>query len=137
MKTLNHTGNILLIFTLISLVSCTEKNTNDPIATYKLWAGEAPKDVQVINGKYWQSSHWTKEYIMYLELKASPLWMNEFIKQNNLVESKERMAIPFDAPVWFKPNDSFKSLKQSEYGQGSAYFEDTLNGKMFIYEIQL
>jgi hypothetical protein len=130
-------GNVLLTFVTISLVTCTEKKTNDPIETYKLWAGEVPKDVQVVNGKYWQSSHWTKEYIMYLELKTSPLWINEFNGQNNLVESKEQTDIPPDAPVWFKPTKRFKSLRQSEPSQGSVYFEDMISGTMYIYEIQL
>jgi hypothetical protein len=36
---------------------------------YMLWTGEKPyKDVKVIHGKYWQSVHFTREYIVYLEL---------------------------------------------------------------------
>jgi hypothetical protein len=111
-----------------------EKNTTHPIEVYNLWGGEVPKEVEVINGKYWQSAHFTKEYIMYLELKASPLWRTELIKQNNLVETKERISIPSDAPNWFKPTGSFKAFIQPEFSQGSVYLEDTASGRMFIYE---
>lgn len=49
------------------LVGCFEKSTTDPVKTYQYWAGEKPgKEVQVLNGRYWESAHWTKEYIMYL-----------------------------------------------------------------------
>jgi hypothetical protein len=120
-----------------SLTSCMEKNTTDAIEAYNLWGGEVPKEVEVINGNYWQSAHFTKEYIMSLELKASPLWRKELIKQNNLVETKERTSIPSKAPTWFKPTESFKAFTQSGFSQGSVYFEDTVSGRMFIYEIQL
>jgi hypothetical protein len=114
-----------------------EKNTEDPVETYTLWGGEVPKEVEVIHGKYWQSSHWSKEYIMYLELKASALWRKEFIKQNNLVENKETNDVTSDAPSWFRPGKNFRTLTPSGFTQGSTYYEDTVSGRMFIYEIQL
>ena len=128
---------IFLITVLISITSCREKKTEDPIEAYTFWGGEVPKEVQVIHGKYWQSSHWTKEYILYLELKASASWRKEFIKQNNLVENKESETIPVDAPNWFRPANNCRIYKQSGVSEGSVYYDDTLNGNMFIYEIQL
>jgi hypothetical protein len=126
--------NIAMIF----FGGCTEKNTEDPVEVYNLWSGEMPtKDVEVVHGKYWQSSHWSKEYIMYLELKASSSWRKKFIKQNSLIEDKKTESIPSDAPLWFKPGVNLRTLKQSGFNQGSVYYEDTISGKMFIYEIQL
>ncbi len=74
---------------------------------------------------------------MYLELKAPQSWLSEFIKQNNLVETTVDPALPSDAPTWFSPGKGFKVLMRKNSGEGSAYFEDAANGKMFIYEIQL
>ena len=128
---------ILSVMLAFCVSSCIEKKTNDPIEAYNLWGGEVPKEVKVIHGKYWQSSNWSKEYIMYLELIALPLWRSEFIKQNNLVENKEESNIPADAPNWFKPGKKFRALVHSGFSQGSIYFEDTTTGKMFIHEIQL
>ena len=131
---------MILFFVLaaISISGCVEKNTEDAIKTYTYWAGEPPsKEVQPIHGKYWQSSHWSKEYIMYLELQGSSKWINEFIKQNNLIEPKEVENPPPDRPLWFKLNKNFLMFKQSGYDNGSAYYEDSTNRKMFIYEIQL
>jgi len=118
--------------------SCKERKTEDPIETYKFWSGEpAPKDITVMHGKYWQSAHWSKEYIMYLEVKASPSWRMQFIKQNNLIETKESPDTPSDAPSWFSPGKNFRTWVPAGVNQGSVYYADTLTGKMFIYEIQL
>lgn len=123
---------------VISMVSCMEKNTNDPIETYKYWAGELPpKEVDVIHGRYWQSSHWSKEYIMYMDVKTPQAWRSQFIKQNNLVETTDQYGLPSDAPDWFKPTKSFRAFVPAGPGQGSVYYEDTLTGRMLIYEIQL
>ena len=127
----------MMVVILATYAGCKEKNTDDPIKTYTFWSGESPpKDVQPIHGKYCQSSHWSKEYIMYMEVKATPLWLNEFIKQNNLVEIKNVEGLPSDAPSWFQPAKNSIIFTRSN-GQGSLYYDDSLKGKMFIYEIQL
>jgi len=128
---------LLLVVAVVSFVGCMEKNTEDPIRTYTYWAGQSPtKDVQPIHGKYWESAHWSKEYIMYMEVKASPLWMSEFIKQNNLIKPKTPEDIPSDAPSWFKP-DKNSVIYTRRYGEGSLYYVNTKTQKVFIYEIQL
>ena len=127
----------LVLFAFL-FTACMEKKTEDPIKTYKFCTGEKPpKEIEVVRGKYWESSRWSKEYIMYLELKAPADWRNEFIRQNNFVNSKGNSNIPADAPFWFKPAVNFKAWIPSGFTQGSTYYEDTLSRKMFIYEIQL
>jgi hypothetical protein len=135
------TKTILSAFAVIIVIflgSCTEKKTDDPIETYKLWSGEPPpENIKILNGKYWQSDHWSKEYIMYLELKASAQWRSQFTQQNNLVETKTSPILPSDAPAWFTPRRNLRILAPKGNGQGSAYYEDTVTGVMFIYETQL
>jgi hypothetical protein len=134
-KTVSNFAAILLVSGM--LVGCFEKKTDDPIKAYQYWAGEKPNErIEVINGRYWGSAHWSKEYIMYLELKASPLWRAEFIRQNNL-KLDTFYAISDDAPSWFKPIGSYKIWRPSGFDQGSVYFEDTVEGHLFIYDIQL
>lgn len=110
----------------------------DPIECYKRWTGQSPpSDVKIINGSYWQSSHFTKEYILFLEIEASQLWRSEFIKQNKMVEDTVKWFKIDEAPKWFSPNEKFKIWKLSDELQHSKYFEDSVSGKMFLYEIQL
>jgi hypothetical protein len=131
----------LSFFTLfLSTISCREKNTQDPLEAYKYWSGgdKLPKDVRIIHGKYWGSAHWSKEYIMYLELKAPSKWKDEFIKQNNLVYKKDTAIIPEqDAPLWFKPSPTYKVYVPSGFSEGSVVYNDSVSERMFIYEIQL
>ena len=123
---------------LLVLGACSERRSDDPIQSYRLWSGQAPaKDVNVVHGKYWQSAHWTKEYILYLELEVPPEWRNEFIRQNELVEADSQWASPADVPGWFDPPETFRVWKSSKLNRDSRVFEDSTTGHMFIYDIQL
>jgi len=138
MQIKKYTTLALLLTLSISLSSCMDKKTEDPAKAYKLWAGEkAPKEVQVIHGKYWQSAHWTKEYIVYLELQTSAVWTKEFIRQNSLMPSMEPTDVPPGFPAWFLPDKHFKRYVPSDLSKESSYFIDTVSWKMFLYEMQL
>ncbi len=52
---------LISILTILSLSSCSEINTTNPTETYKYWSGtNSPSNLELLNGQYWQSSHWTK-----------------------------------------------------------------------------
>lgn len=132
--------NLLFLFTLFSIISCSEIKTNNPTEVYKNWSGTNPNsDVRLINGQYWQSAHWTKEYIMFLEFSPKKFWINEFIKQNNLIiDSVKNNELTESMPIWFTPSKASKKYKiDSDFDQGSRYFIDTKTGICFFYEIQL
>jgi hypothetical protein len=127
----------IAVFTIL-LSSCSPKTSENPKEVYRLWAGEKPsKSIQVLKGKYWQSGHFTKEYIMFMELRAPKNWIQEFIVQNKLKLTTEHIVLPTDAPAWFKPTSSYKVWEPSDFSQGSAYYVDSANSKVLIYEIQL
>ena len=129
---------VFVIFLSI-FISCTEINTSDPNDIYNYWFEEnPPKDLDLLNGQYWQSAHWTKEYIMYLKLKPSKKWWDAFIEQNFLPIDSTTWTKPTDAPNWFQPSiNSIKYGFNDEFDQGSRYFRDTITGVCYIYEIQL
>lgn len=131
--------SLILALTLLSLISCSEINTTNPKETYKYWSGnDSPSDFDLLNGQFWQSSHWTREYIMYLEFKPSEDWWNEFLKQNNISDDEGDWIMPTDAPTWFKPSENTVRFGgNNDFDQGSRYFKDTLTGVCYIYEIQL
>ena len=131
---------ILNILVLVApLTSCLEIKTTNPAKTFKYWAGtNPPADFELFNGQYWQSPHWTREYVMYLAFKPTEIWWNEFLKQNNIVQDNGQWIIPTDAPCWFRPSDSFVRYRiERDFDQGSRYFKDTTTGICYIYEIQL
>ena len=129
----------ILLLTILVLTSCTETKTSNAKDTYKYWAGtNPPVDLELLNGQYWQSPHWTKEYIMYLKFKPTNNWWNEFLKQNSISKDKGNWTFPSDAPIWFKPSDnSIRYRGAADFDQGSRFFRDSLSGLCYIYEIQL
>ena len=103
------------------------------IETFRYWAGGEPsEDTEVLNGQYWSSPHFTKEYVMYLELRTS--WAKGFASENGLSKAAENWKLPDDIPGWFTPPETYDVWSGS---QGSLYFIDPQTGHMFMYEVQL
>jgi len=129
----------LLLLTIFLLTSCSEKKTENPEETYKYWAGtNPPTNLELLNGEYWQSAHWTKEYIMYLKFKPTKDWWEDFLKQNFITIDKQDWTMPSDAPSWFNPSvNSVRYGGSGDFDQGSRYFYDATTGISYIYEIQL
>jgi hypothetical protein len=132
------TKSIMLLF-LIALTSCSEINTTDPKDTYKYWEGTDPSSaIKLLNGLYWQSAHWTGEYIVYLKFKASDKWWEKFLKKKHLSTDKTNWTIPTDAPRWFKPSaNAIRYMAVDDFDQGSRYFRIPNTQICYIYEIQL
>jgi hypothetical protein len=127
-----------IILTFLILTSCSEKSTTDPIDAYTYWSGtKPPKDLELIQAKYWQSSHWTKEYILYLKLKPTDEWWTEFIKQNNLTLDEGEWKTPTDSPDWFRLPENVTLYKPLNDFYDKRVFKDNETGDCFIYDIQL
>ncbi|MBD8081159.1 hypothetical protein [Chryseobacterium caseinilyticum] len=137
---------ILKIFFLITaLISCGIE-TEDKEQIFYLWTnGELPKDVQTINGKYWESGHFTKEYEVYIHLKPSEKWWNEFKKVNELETHKSNFSEEIrlklkpdykrviEIPKWFRPNKNSTVYQKTD----SEFFWNETTRDLFIHEIQL
>lgn len=137
---------VLWIILCLFVYDCEEINTNDPVSAYLYWSGDSslPKDLEVIHGRYWESPHITHEHILFLEIKAPLQWRKEFKELNQLKEVKRKSSKNkyFDQnaeyPVWFKPPKYFKVfIPKSEYIKGSTYFENPVDGHMFLYDVHL
>ncbi len=133
--------NLILaqLATVLLCSSCSEIKTTDPEKAYYYWAGDSNHErVGLINGSYWQTTHWTKEYILYLEINASQEWKTTFIQDNNLVKTTDGFTLSSDAPNWFDPPSSIDIYKSDDpFDQGSRYFIPSTDARCFIYEIQL
>jgi len=128
-----------LLISVFLFASCTEKRTSVGEKAYMYWAEKKPgNDIKILNGKYWQSPHWTKEYELYLEMQTNPKWVKEFLKQNKMkVKTSAELNLPDDAPTWFEPRIGLKAYEPSGFNQGSIYFVDEKTGYIMFYEIQL
>jgi len=137
MKTIKTFLFVIIIF-LFS--SCYDKTSTNPNEVYQFWTGVKPSnEMKVINGKYWESGHFTKEYIMFLEIETDKYFWNKFKQENQLVidtiKNENRMS---EKPKWFTPSENSIQYKLNDnFDQGSRYYEDLINNKIYIYEIQL
>jgi hypothetical protein len=141
---------LLLLITFFLFTSCTEADNTDKREiseayitnvndAYMRWSGTNPAvDLHVEKAQYWQSSHFSKECILYLKLKPTLEWWKAFTEQNKLQRTTESWNASLDTPDWFKPaNSCIQHGPSGNFDQGSRYFRDTLTGECFIYEIQL
>lgn len=102
------------------------------LETYRYWAGEEPgEDMQVLNGEYWASAHWSKEYTLYLELRFPRA--RDFVMGRGFEQLKEQQVI-HGAPDWFDPPADYEVW---EGNQGSLYFLHPKKGHIYIFERQL
>jgi hypothetical protein len=123
--------------TSLLLISCYEKNATDAVKTYEYWAeAKPPADMELFNGQYWQSAHWTKEYIMYLKFKPSKEWVTAFLSQNGFSVDTTKWTKPDDMPDWFIPSINSNRYKIDDFNQ-SEFFCDWETGICYLYEIQL
>lgn len=138
---------IFLLFFTVLLTSCMEINSENPKEIFELWTGnELPKEIKLVNGKYWQSAHWTKEYEVYAEIKSTETWWNDFKNNNELNNFKSSLNNDIEEkffknkneeiikqPNWFKPEKN-----SGIYIKGSSeYFWNPKTKILFIHEIQL
>lgn len=120
------------------MTSCSEIRTDNPTDSYEYWTGTKPTDdIKVLNGQYWQSGHWTREYILYLKIRPTDKWWNEFVKQNQLQIDNKDWSKSSDSPDWFQLTDKIEVYKHADDFNDSRYFRDSVTGECFIYEIQL
>lgn len=128
------TAALLLI---LFLSGCSEKTSQNPDEVYELWSGTKPSpDVKIIHGKYWRSAHWSKEYTIYIEMKASKEWVEAFVKQNNLQPGTHEHTMS-DVPDWFTPSSEFLVFHRQNDPDGSRYYFSLKQDRIFIFEAQL
>ena len=136
---------IIFILFLITLTSCGIE-TYDAEKAYELWEnGNIAEEVQIINGQFWKSGHWTYEYVVFLELKPSNKWKEKFFKGYRAKENLMRKYNPknsshlingpdwFENPDWFNPTGDFEVYS----GYGGNYYWNEKENTLLFYEIQL
>jgi hypothetical protein len=101
------------------------------LETYRYWAGKDPDDdMKVLNGEYWSSAHWTKEYTLYLELRFPRA--KDFVMGRNFTRAQQWHALQ-DAPEWFDPSANYELWEGS---LGSRYYLHPTKGHLYIFERQ-
>lgn len=134
-----YPGTLKLLAALLLtffLSGCMEKTSDQGDEIYELWSGVKPSsDVKIIHGKYRESAHWSKEYVMFIEMKASKEWVEAFVKQNNLKLDTAEYDLS-NVPDWFTPAKGFFTFRPENDAGGSRYYFNLKEDRVFIYEVQ-
>lgn len=126
-----------LCLTLVLFTGCFSRSSSDAEETFKYWAGtNVPDNIEVINGQYFQSPHFTLEYELYLEFNTTSQWWEEFVQDNDLTEHQQMTNNDshVSKPEWFSPTDSFSIFSKNDNFDRSRYYFHTGSGRCFVYE---
>jgi len=130
----------ILMFSLLTfLVSCFPIETKDAEKAYEYWSGnEPPKEIELINGEYYQSPHFSLEYELFLKFKSDGKWFNDFVEYNGLeIDTiKNNWSGWTELPKWFKTDKNYLiyTKNQNDEFERSRYFINPENGICYIYE---
>lgn len=117
---------------------------DDPQNWNRAFRQNTPADVSVVHSYYWESDHFTYEYIYFFEVKASQEWQNVFLKERELEPVAPsnawsfRQSYSYDStPAWFAPDpvENYDVWDKPNY-HGSIWINKT-NGHIYFYGAQL
>lgn len=133
----NNKTRLLCLGVAVLMISCFPVETKNAKKAYEYWSGEKPPvDIEIINGAYYQSPHFTLEYEFFLKFKPTIEWREAFLDYNELeIDTLNEETIRFiKSPKWFLPNYKFKTYSKNEAFDRSRYFVNQESGVCYIYE---
>ena len=134
-------NRLVLLILSITITSCGVE-TYDSKEAYQHWENNAiGEDVEIINGQFWKSGHWTYEYSVFLELQPSKRWKDKFFELYNAEENSvgkydsEKHSHQIQAPHWFETPEWIKLNSEFEVytGYGGNFY---WNEKEKIYNVK-
>lgn len=117
---------------------------DDPQNWNRAFRQDPPADVSIVHSYYWESDHFTHEYIYFFEVKASQEWQDVFLKEQKVEPVAPTNAWSFrhshnydDTPEWFAPDpvENYDVWDKPKY-HGSIWINKT-NGHIHFYGVQL
>ena len=117
---------------------------DDPQNWNRAFGQDPPVGVSVVHSYYWESDHFTHEYIYFFEVKASQEWKEAFLKERKVEPVAPSKAWSFryshnydDTPEWFAPDsvENYNVWDRPKY-HGSIWINKT-SGHIHFYGVQL
>ncbi len=139
LKYLQKTGIcVIILFSVVLFSGCFQIHTDNPEKAFKYWTGisSSNSEVDVINGKYWRSSHFTLEYEVYLKMKVSAAWKTSLIELNEMLPDTTEWYCPKDVPSWFFFPEEYVKYK-SALNDNLLLWEQLNGDTVYIYDLQL
>ena len=97
---------ILALVLLLTICCNSGTYDNDPKSWEKVFGEDSPKEIEVIQSRFWKSAHWSYEFEFYCEMNATKDFLTYyFIDHFKLKSQKEKVVFYSDnKPNWFINN---------------------------------
>ncbi|MEQ6124060.1 hypothetical protein AAON49_07675 [Pseudotenacibaculum sp. MALMAid0570] len=128
---------IPFLFISVLVISCFSVETKNPKKAFEYWAGFSPGDsIQILNGQYYQSPHFTLEYEAFLKIKPTIYWWKALVNQKKLVRdtSEWNRFTNNDIPKWFSLNKEYYMYKPKDVHNRSRFFIHKETRIVLIYD---
>ena len=135
---------LILIVIILSISSCGSGTYNDDPETWnKVFGEDIPKEITVINSRFWKSAHFTFEFELYAKFETSRDFVEAyFIEHYKMVKTERpKLDIHFaDAkPEWFvnKSFDTYDIYENEEHAAIMVLFCDTNSNTFYLHALQV
>jgi hypothetical protein len=114
---------------------------NDPDTWYKAFGENPPEQVEIINSRFWKSAHWSYEFELYVEFKATNDFINSyFLKRFDFKETtKPKLDLGFkdEKPNWFVSNKFEQYSIYESTTNNMVLFRNNSSKINYLYALQL
>lgn len=130
---------IKILLTVILFTSCGGTWENDDDNWGKTFGEEKPQNINLINSYFWKSSHWTYEFITYMEIEYNQEWLkkmtNDYEMEASLTFSHSEIGFEEDKPKWFapKPETEYILLKSNKLSEAKILIDKKTNIIFFSF----
>ena len=115
---------------------------DDPKNWRRAFGEDPPENVSVVHSYYWESDHFTHEFIYFFEVKASRQWLAAFVKDRKAepvaAEDARGFEVHYDGtPEWFVPDPAGSYEVWDRPGYHGSIWVHKKTGHVYFYGVQL
>lgn len=132
--------NFIVLLICFSFFSCGSGTfEDDPESWNKLFGEDVPNEVEVLNSRFWKSTHWTYEYELFIKFKSNSDFVDAyFIEKYNLKKQNMSGTLYFaEKPDWFNINDYDNYMIWKGSVNDLTLFASKTDNIFYLHSLQL
>nr|WP_321222153.1 hypothetical protein [uncultured Psychroserpens sp.] len=132
----------IIILVAITFFNCGAGTfENDPETWYKVFGEDPPEQIQVINTRFWKSAHWSYEFELYAEFKASHDIINSLLLERYRFKETTNPMLDLgfadEKPKWFVSKDFEQYSIYESATNNMLLFRNSTSNTNYLYALQL
>ncbi|WP_460218005.1 hypothetical protein [Psychroserpens sp. MEBiC05023] len=137
-----HKRLFLIYIVAMTSLSCGSGTfENDPDTWNKVFGEDPPKEIKIIDSRFWKSAHWSYEFELHVKFETSESFLNSyFIEHYKFEITKDpKLDLNFDdeKPEWFVPksNENYDIYESSI--NNMVLFKEHNSNIIYLYALQV